>query len=51
MLKYQQAVNIDMNKKIENCYQIHRARKVVKVVHFQHELLLFLEALEVPMVI
>jgi len=43
--------NTDMSRKIEDCYRIHRAGKVVEVVHFQHELLLLLEALEIPMVI
>ncbi len=32
-----------MNKKIEDCYQIHRVGKVMKVVRFQHGLLLLLE--------
>jgi hypothetical protein len=32
-----------MSKKIEDCYQIHKVGKVVKVVHFQHGLLLLLE--------
>jgi len=31
-----------MSKKIEDCYQIHKVGKVVKVVHFQHKLLLLL---------
>jgi hypothetical protein len=41
--KLSKCCNIDMSKKIKNCYQIHRVGKVVKVVHFQHRLLLLLE--------
>jgi hypothetical protein len=32
-----------MSKNIEDYYRIHRGGKVVKVVHFQHWLLLLLE--------
>ncbi len=35
--------NTNMSKNIKDYYRIHRGEKVVKVVHFQHGLLLLLE--------